>query len=165
MKPSPMRRLLTVLLVCITSVAAASELRIAKVTLPLYLHGSETDVEISFETVPIATTYPTPEWRYSAISTAYVPPSGGYWKPTDINLTSVYGISVEGTEANEGKTIVVTIDASKAVKPEGYPFTIEQVIDAVTTCVKLMTPPRPVEDEELKINVKRPNAKKAEKTK
>ncbi len=38
---------------------------------------------------------------------------------------------------------VVTIDASKAKVPEGYPFTIAQVIDAVETCAKLMYPASP----------------------
>ena len=40
--------------------------------------------------------------------------------------------------ADNGKDVLVTIDASKAAQPEGYPFSIEQVIDAVATCVKIM---------------------------
>ena len=67
----------------------------------------------------------------------FIPPTGGSWRAHDINLASIYHIVVDGTSDN-GKDVLVTIDASKAAQPEGYPFSIEQVIDAVATCVKIM---------------------------
>lgn len=55
--------------------------------------------------------------------------------------------------------MLVTVDASKAIQPEGYPFTIEQVIDAVVTCVKIMYPPRPADEGALEIVITRPEKK------
>jgi hypothetical protein len=148
-----MRSLLFVLLCCITHVAPGSILRIQSVVLPLYLHGAETDTEISFEAIQFVTAHSDPECRYSAIATPYIPPVVGDSKPGDINMV------IEAAYAEDNKVIVVTIDATKAIRPEDYPFTIDEIIDAVTTCVKLATPPRPAEDGGLKINVKRPKAK------
>ena len=154
-----MRSLLFVLLCCIAHVASGSILRIQSAVLPLYLHGAETDTEISFETIHFVTALADPECRYSAIATPYIPPVVGDSKPGDINMVSKYRIAIEAAYAEDNKLMVVTIDATKAIRPEDYPFTIDEIIDAVTTCVKLATPPRPAEDGGLKINVKRPNAK------
>lgn len=151
-----MKRLLLSVLLSLACVAAATVLRISKVTLPLYLHGSDTDVEISFESVPIASSLSDPESMYSAIAKPYIPPSQGPWKPVDINVASLYKIAIAVQVPEEGKDTVVTIDASKASRPEDYPFTIDQVIDAVSTCVKIMTPPRPADEGGLKINIVRP---------
>lgn len=49
--------------------------------------------------------------------------------------------------------VTITIDASSAKKPEGYPFTIEQVTDAVMTCVKLMPPIVPENERKMIIKV------------
>jgi hypothetical protein len=152
------RWLLLALLCCITPLALASILRIQAVVLPLYLHGAETDTEISFESVQFVTAHSDPEVRYSAIETPYIPPVIGDSKPGDINMVSKYRIAIEAAYAEDNKTMVVTIDATKAVRPEGFPFTIDEIIDAATTCVKLATPPRPAEDGSLKINVKRAKA-------
>jgi len=149
------RWLLIALCCSLTSLAIGSILRIQSVVLPLYLHGAETDTEISFEAVQFVTAHSDPEVRYSAIETPYIPPVIGDSKPGDINMVSKYRIAIEAAYAEDNKTMVVTIDATKAVRPEGYPFTIEEIIDAATTCVKLATPPRPAEDGALKINVKR----------
>jgi hypothetical protein len=153
-----MRSLLLVLLCCIAPVATGTILRIQSVVLALYTQ-SDTDVIISFETVQFVTALSDPEWRYSALATPYFPPVVGDSKPGDINIVSKYRIAIEAGYAEDNKTMVVTIDATKAVRPEDYPFTIDEVIDAATTCVKLATPPRPAEDGGLKINVKRPKAK------
>ena len=45
------------------------------------------------------------------------------------------------------------VDASVAKVPEGYPFTIEQVTDAVVTCVKSMCPIRPESDLKITLTV------------
>ena len=153
------RWLLIALFCCITHLAIGSILRIQSVVLPLYLHGAESDTEISFEPIQFVTALADPEVRYSAIETPYIPPVIGDSKPGDINMVSKYRIAIEAAYAEDNKTMVVTIDATKAARPEGYPFTIDEIIDAATTCVKLATPPRPAEDGGLKINVKRPNVK------
>jgi hypothetical protein len=144
------------LLLSLASIACASELRIEVVTQPLYLHGSEAVPQITFQPVPLVTFHSDPEWRFAGISTPFVPPTDGSWKPQDINLTSLYRITVNGTYKENGRDVLVTIDASKAKQPEDYPFTVEQVIDAVVTCVKTMFPPRPTEDGELEISITRP---------
>ena len=154
-----MKTLLTLLLIAFTHMASGSELRLTAVTQPLYLHGSESDPRISFESVPYITFGADPEWRFGAISVPFVPPAGGSAKSQDVNLTSLYHILVDGTYKKDSQDMLVTIDASKAIQPEGYPFTIEQVIDAVTTCVKIMYPPRPPDEGVLEIAVTRPKSK------
>lgn len=141
-----------------------SELRLDTVSLPLYLHGSESDSRISICQVPFVTFHADPEWRFPAISTPFSPPTSNSVKATDVNLTTLYGITVEGNYKETGKDMVVTINVSKAVQPEGYPFTVEQVVDAVSTCVKLMYPPRPADEGKLEIVITR-REKKPQKTK
>jgi len=81
-----------------------------------------------------------------------VPPSSGQYKnPPDVNLASAYGIKTHATP--EGNDLTVTIDASSARVPEGYPFTIAQVLDAVTTCVKMMTPIKPEEQRKFTLRI------------
>jgi hypothetical protein len=155
-----MKLIVLALVLSSAPLAPCSELRLDSVSLPLYLHGSEEDSKTSIRPVPFATFWSDPEWRFLAIATPFVPPRGGdAAKSSDVNLTSLYGIAVEGNYKEKGKDIVVKINASKAVQPEGYPFTVEQVIDAVTTCVKLMYPPRPLDEGALEIVVT-PPAKK-----
>src|SRR5258707_11525563 len=143
------------LLLVTMHIAFASELGLTSVTQPLYLHGSESDSRIAFESVPYVTSAADPEWRFSAISVPFIPPTSGSWRAHDVNLASIYHIVVNGTYAENSKDMLVTIDASKAPKPEGYPFNIEQVIDAVVTCVKIMYPERPPDEGALKISVRK----------
>ncbi len=154
-----MKTLFVSLLLVFTQLASGSELSLRTVTQPLYLHGSESDPRISFEPVPYMTFGSDPEWRFIAIATPFFPPAGGATKSQNVNLTSLYQILVEGSYKKDSQDLLVTIDASKAIQPEGYPFTIEQVIDAVTTCVKIMYPPRPPDDGVLEIAVVRPKPK------
>ena len=147
-------KLLTILFVVVPPLLFGSELGLTTVTQPLYLHGSESDSRISLEPVPYVTSESDPEWRFSAICVPFVPPSRGSWRAHDINLASLYRIKVEGTYGEDGKDVVVNVDASKATQPEGYPFTVEQVVDAVVTCVKIMYPQRPADEGALKISIR-----------
>ena len=81
-------------------------------------------------------------------------------QPHDVNLASLYHIRVNGTYKEDGKDILVTVDASKATRPDGYPFTVEQLIEAVVTCVKIMYPQRPPDEGAFDISVTRPAATK-----
>jgi hypothetical protein len=137
------------LLLVTIQLSLASELRLTSVTQPLYLHGSESDSRIAFESVPYVTFGADPEWRFSAISVPFIPPTGGSWRAHDVNLASIYHIVVDGTYADNDKDVLVTIDASKAAQPEGYPFS------AVATCVKIMYPERALDEGALKISVRR----------
>ncbi len=58
-----------------------------------------------------------------------------------------------GTYKKDSRDVEVVIDASKAAVPPRYPFTIGQVIDSVTTCVKLMYPAKPEEEGKLEIKI------------
>ena len=147
------------LLLGFVQAASSAILRLETVSLPLYLHGSETDPEITIQPVPFVAFGADPEWRFPAISTPFLPPGDRAGSAKDINLTTLYGLKVSGTYKENGKDMVVTIDATKAAQPEGYPFTVEQVIDAVRTCVKLMYPPRPADDGAFEIVVTLPKKK------
>ena len=154
-----MKPLFFALLLCLAPVASGSQLRLDSISLPLYLHGSESDPQISIVPVPFVTFHADPEWNFSALSKPFVPPTDGTWKPHDVNLASVYGIAVSGSYKDNNMDMVVTINASKAAAPEGYPFSVEQVIDAVVTCVKLAYPPRPADEGVLEIVITRPSKK------
>src|SRR3954467_15897773 len=153
-----MKTLLSFFILCVAHTTFASVFRMTAVTQPLYLHGSDEDPRISFESVPYVTHGSDPEWRFSAIGAPFVPP-GAWEQRHDVNLASLYHISLDGTYKKNGKDILVTIDASKAAQPEGYPFTVEQVIDAVVTCAKLMYPPRPSDEGALIFEITRPTGK------
>ena len=158
-----MKPLFFALFLSLTAVASASELRLDSISLPLYLHGSESDSRITIVAVPFVSFFASPEWRFPAISKPFVPPTDGTWKPHDVNLASVYGLVVSGGTKEDSMDMVVTIDASKAAVPEGYPFSVEQVIAAVETCVKLAYPPRPSDEGALEIVITRPKKKSAPK--
>jgi len=154
-----MKPIFLLLFLSFSAIATGTELRLTSVTQPLYLHGSDTDPRISIESVPYVTFGADPEWRFTAISVPFVPPTGGPKPSHDVNLASLYHVIVAGTYKEDGKNILVTVDASKALQPKGYPFTIEQVIDAVVTCVKIMYPQRPPDEGALDIVITRPEAK------
>ncbi len=134
--------------------AFSSQLSLRAVKQPLYLHGSDTNAIIEITDVPIVSYYADPEWRFSAISKPFIPASDGSWKtPHDINLASLYSIKVLGAYAANNRDIEVVIDASEAQRPKGYPFSIADVIDSTSTCVKLMYPPRPETEGRLEIKI------------
>jgi len=122
----------------------SSQLSLRSVKMPLYLHGGDESPGLRITDVPFVSYFADPEWRFSAISKAFVPASDGGWKtPGDVNLVSLYGVKVTGTYAGNNRDMEVVIDASAAKVPEGYPFTIVQITDAAATCAKLMYPARP----------------------
>lgn len=132
----------------------ASQLSLRSVKQPLYLQGGDEDSSIRITDVPIVSNFADPEWRFSAISMPFVPANDGGWKtPSDANLVSLYGVKISGTYAKGNRDMAVVIDAAAAKIPEGYPFTIGQVIDAAETCVKLMYPARPEPEGRLGITV------------
>jgi hypothetical protein len=154
-----MKPLVLFLSLSLAGTTFGSILRLETVTQPLYLHGSETDSRISLQAVPFVTYAADPEWRFAAICAPFIP-AGSWRQPHDVNLASLYRIKVDGTYKKDTQDILVTVDASKATQPDGYPFTVEQVIEAVVTCVKIMYPQRPPDEGALEITVTRPAAVK-----
>jgi hypothetical protein len=141
----------------------ATSLGMFTVKMPLYLHGSDGDPLIEIADVPFVSAYAAPEATYAAITEPFTPPTDGSWKDKeDVNIASVYGIKVEATDAGEGDVshLVITVDATAAKAPEGYPFTVQQVSDAVVTCVRLMVPFRPADEQKVTVKVLEPAAKK-----
>ena len=137
--------------------ASATLLGITSVKQATYLHGGDSDSIIRIIDVPFVTSYSDPEWRFSAICKPFVPATDGSWQqPRDVNLASLYGITVSGGQKPSSSDVEVVVDASKAKVPEGYPFTIAQVTDAVVTCVKLMYPTQPEKEGKFIIRVCEP---------
>lgn len=145
------------------SLASASQLGLGLIKQPLYLHGSDGDVEIRIVDVPVASSGPLPEGVFPCIALPFVPPGDSTAKdPGNVNMASAYGLRVNASEDSNGDILVwrITVDATTAKRPEGYPFTIEQVIDATVTCIKMMCPPKDEAEHKVIVSVLRPKAKK-----
>lgn len=151
-----MKAILAIFMLLGVGTTHATLLGLFTVKQPLYLHGSDADSQVTFFDVPVASAGSTPESPFAAISLPFVPPSDGTWRqPKDVNLASLYGIRVSAVE-DSSKTLrhwIITVDASASKIPEGYPFTIEQVTDAVVTCVKSMCPIRPPSEHKITLTV------------
>lgn len=139
--------------------ASATQLALVIVKQPLYLHGSDTDSAIQVVDVPVAYATSHPESYFAAIHLPFVPATNGSWRePTDINMASVYGLRVSCIEAG-GSSVRewrIAVDATKAKRPDGYPFTVDQVIDATVTCIKVMAPPVPESERKVILEILRP---------
>lgn len=120
---------------------------------PIYLHGSDMDTQITIADVWIVSASSVQPYGY--INVPFVPPSVTGKPGTDVNLASLYHIGIDTEEDGKGNKMEVVIDASAAKVPDGYPFSIEQVIDAMTTCVKIMRPIRPEDEEKFSVRVVR----------
>jgi hypothetical protein len=125
----------------------ATQRRLDSIHLPLYYHGSDTDPTIQTVSVPYATYSSAPEWKGAAMSKPYVPPGlEANHQPGDVNLLSLYGIKVSAdlvvdeAKRTAGPDVIVTIDASKTTRPDGYPFSIEEVVESARSCVPLNFP-------------------------
>jgi len=69
---------------------------------------------------------------------AYIPHHDGSWNSKqDVNLISVYGFKLSYKQIEGSKNYRLTIDASKAKAPEGYPFSVQQVLDRIKICAPL----------------------------
>lgn len=89
--------------------------------------------------VPVLRADGAPDHDFGHICDEYVPRSTVKWaEPGNVNIAAAYGIAITAEMPPGGKTLTLTIDASSAQKPEDSPHSIEQVMDAVEKCVKLM---------------------------
>jgi hypothetical protein len=141
------RKFLFVFLVLGAVSLPATQKRLASISLPVYYHGSDTDPKIENVPVPYAVYSSEPEWIGAALSKPYIPPAiEANHQPGDVNLLSLYGIKVsvdlvvEKAKRTSGPDVIVTIDASKAARPDGYPFSPEEVIKAARDCIPLNIP-------------------------
>jgi len=122
------------------SVAQASTTSFLMVKMPVCLSDESVEYPgIIILDVPVLRAGGAPDCDFGLICSEYMPPSKAKWaKPDNVNIAATYGIliSVQMTPADHALTL--TIDASSAHKPEGAPYSIEQVMDTVEKCVKLM---------------------------
>ena len=125
----------------------ATQKRLDSILLPVYYHGSDTDPMIATLSVPYAVYSSEPEWIGAAMSKPYIPPAlEENHKPGDVNLLSLYGIRVSSdlvvdeVKRTSGPDVIVTIDASQAAQPDGYPFSIEEVIESARACAEKNVP-------------------------
>ena len=132
---SPKMRVISILFLLLScAVVSASALRLTSVYLPVYFHA-DTDAEILVTKVQFATSQAAPEARLSMLSSEYVPHHDTSWKKReDVNLITLYGLQITFTAADKFKGYDMVIDSSEAKVPEGYPFTVEQVVEAAKTC-------------------------------
>jgi hypothetical protein len=145
---------LSILLAIVCSRVQATTLGLGTLKLPVYLHGSDSDTYLQVIDVPFVAGGASPEWWVHALGLPFVPPSDQFWREKgDVNMVSRYGLSITCHVGNFDEDFVVTIDAAKAKVPEGYPFTIEQVVDSAATCVRLMYPDRPKTEGRLVIKI------------
>ena len=126
------RYLLLALVGCFA--AHASQLRLTFLHLPVYFH-SDTDPELTKLTVPFVTSYASPEALLGAMSLPYRPHHDTSWKTQeDINLISVYGFQLAYAPIPGTKDYRLTIDTSKAKAPDGYPFSVQDVLEKIKLC-------------------------------
>jgi len=148
-----MKTIITLILI-MTFPVFASGIRLTSIKQVIWLKNSDEDSGMLIRSVPFVTAGADPEWRFSAISSPFIPPSDSSWhRPSDINLASLYGIVVTGTYKKNSKDVEAIIDLSNAKVPEGYPYTLEQVTKQVEECVRLMYPNNPKIDSKLEIKV------------
>ena len=105
------------------SSANADAPHLTSVTQPLYFKGSVAGDEIQPMSVPKIFNAVEAEFMVML----YMSPTIIDGADDDMNLISAYGIKVRTIELHpNGALKEVAVDVSKAKKPEGYPFSVEQ---------------------------------------
>ena len=86
--------------------------------------------------IPFVTSYASPEAVLGAMSLPYIPHHDSSWKESteDCNLITRYGIKLKFKLVEGTGDYLMTIDVSAAKVPEGYPFTIEEVVRSLKAC-------------------------------
>ena len=140
------------LLLLMVHAAMASEFSLRSVKQPIYLLESGDGEPFKIIDVPFVSSYADPEWRFSAIATPYTPCHDSSWRqPRDLNLVSTFGIKILGTYNDDNDGYKVTIDCTKAQRPENHSFTIQRVVEATKDCIKQMCPE--LKDEKFKLEI------------
>jgi hypothetical protein len=83
----------------------------------------------------------TCDGRIRLLNSPYVPLHDNWNAPADANLITLYGFNLSGVydvkSDPKNPKLIITIDLTKALRPEGYPFTVDEVAEKVKECVKL----------------------------
>lgn len=104
------------------------------ITQPLYFLGSAGDAKVQYIKTPkILNNSSAMFWITLFSSPTETQDSGG-----DLNLLSMYGVSVEMTAQDpDGHVTEITIKTDKAERPQNYPFTIEEVAKMAVRAVRI----------------------------
>jgi hypothetical protein len=132
-----MKNLILGAFLVVTASVNATTPTLTSITQPLYYLGSAGDAEIQLIEVPkILNNSSAMFWIGLFSDPTEVRGSDG-----DLNLISLYGISVEMThEDDSGKVKAITIDATKAKQPDRYPLSVNSVIEAAVKAVRMEFP-------------------------
>ncbi|MCG8603049.1 MAG: hypothetical protein MI807_23085 [Verrucomicrobiales bacterium] len=121
----------------VSTFAQATTPTLTSITQPLFYLGSAGDAEIQFiETPKIINNAGVMFWVELFHNPTDLDGADG-----DLNLISLYGLTVSLSEWDaEGNPTLITIDATRAIRPPRYPFTVEEVADAATKAVRIEFP-------------------------
>jgi hypothetical protein len=132
-----MKNLIIAALALGSGFACATSPTLTSITQPLYFLGSAGDLKIQFIEVPkILNNSSAMLWIGLFSDPTAVQGSHG-----DLNLISIYGISVAMTsEDKDGRVTSITIDATGAKKPDRYPLSVTDVVTATEKAVRIEFP-------------------------
>jgi len=124
----------------LSGIASASTTTFLMVKMPVCLVDESTgNSPIIIIDVPVLTSGSTPDINFNHITSVYTPPSAAPWvKPYNVNVAVMYGIQIESVLSGANDSLTITIHATSAKKPKDMEHSIDQVIDAVEKCVRLM---------------------------
>jgi hypothetical protein len=130
--------LLSMLLMTGFSLGSTTTFLVVKMPVCLVDEG-DSNPPILILDVPILRSHGAPESEFGFICTEYKPHSAAKWvEPYNVNVAAMYGIRIDGTLSPKNDLLTITIDASKAKKPEDMRHSVDEVVDAVEKCVRLM---------------------------
>ena len=88
------------------------------------------------------------ERTISLMNAPYVPHHVTWNVPGDVNLITLYGLSVSGVYDLKGDPkapqLIITIDLTKSVHPKGYSFSVDEVVEKVKACIELNFKPKTI---------------------
>ena len=124
----------------LTGFAAASTTTFLMVKMPVSLvDEGEGNPPIIILDVPILRSGGAPEQDFGYITSEHKPRSEAKWvEPYNVNVAAMYGIKIHSALSPNNDQLTITIDASTAKKPEDIHHSINDVMDAVEKCVRLM---------------------------
>ena len=132
-------KLVALILTLTTAVSMATGTRWIAVQLPTHVLYVDEGPPGGITEVPCVTSASaTFERTLSLMNSPYTPHHLTWNHPSDVNLISLYGLKISGkydTETNpDNPKLHIVIDLTKSAKPEGYPFSVAEVVEKVSVC-------------------------------
>ena len=135
-------KLVALVLALSTIISWGSGTRWTKVHLPTHVLYVDEGPSGGMTEVPcVSSSTATFERQNGLLNSPYVPHHSNWNVPADTNLITLYRFSVSGAydvkSDPKNPKLIITIDLTNALRPEGYPFTVDEVAEKVKECVKL----------------------------